>query len=461
MLRGIARRATFARALRSKRFALLWSGQTISAMGDGAFFTALAWQVLALTGSGTAMGAALVAEMLPLVLFMLIGGVAADRLPRRLTMLWSDGGRAVVTLIVAGLGLANLLQFWHLLALAFLFGLAEAFFRPAYQSIAPELVPVGDLPSANALTSLSRNVSTLIGPAIGAALVGLSSTSLAFAFDGLTFIASAVCLWLMGSQPVGMGAYAATTSPSTMDAGGDGLERVLASRSLAEGVTPGVAAVEIEMPAPSRPASGLRSAWADIKEGVSYVTGSTWLWLTIALAALGNVGMAPLQVALPKLVHDTYHQGVWLLGATLSATAAGSIVAALIMGQMGRIHRRGLLAYLGLLLTNVAEISFGLPFAARLAPGLPLVAGVGVGIGVGFFEVVWLTTLQELVPADKLGRVSSVDWLGSLCLQPVGLALVGALVDSMGPAWVFVAGGAVNLVLTLIGLTSREIRNLD
>jgi MFS family permease len=460
MLQAITRRVTFARALRSKRFALLWSGQTISSLGDGAFFTALAWQVLTLTGSGTAMGLALVAETTPIVLFMLIGGVVADRLPRRLTMLWSDVGRAVVTLVVAGLGIAGLLQFWHLLVLAFLFGLAEAFFRPAYQSIPPEIVPAEDLPSANALTSLSRNVSTLIGPAVGAALVGLSSASLAFAFDGLTFIVSAVCLLLMGQVDKPHAPYVA---PVATPASGDvaGIETVLAARALEAGPTPGVMTAEIEAPAPVRSTKGLSGMLADIREGISYITGSTWLWLTIALAALGNVGMAPLQVALPKLVHDTYHQGVWLLGATLSATAVGSMAAALIMGQIKRIRRRGLLAYLGLLLTNVAEIAFGLPLARQLAPGLPLVAGAAIGVGVGFFEIIWITTLQELVPADKLGRVSSVDWMGSLLLQPVGLAVIGALTDVMGPAWVFIAGGALNLALTLIGLASREIRALD
>jgi MFS family permease len=194
---------------------------------------------------------------------------------------------------------------------------------------------------------------------------------------------------------------------------------------------------------------------------VGYITGSTWLWLTIALASLGNVGMAPLQVALPKLVRDTYQQGVWLLGATLSVMAVGSIAAALVMGQMKRVRRRGLLAYMGLLVTNIAEISFGLPFARQLAPGLPLAAAFAIGVGIGFFEIVWITTLQELVPPDKLGRVSSVDWMGSLMLQPIGLAVVGALTDTMGPSWVFIAGGALNLALTLIGLTSREIRSLD
>lgn len=109
------------------------------------------------------------------MLLMLVGGVVADRLPCRLTLLWSDGGRAVVTLIVATLGLTGRLQFWHLIVLSALFGLAEAFFRPAIQSIPPELVPLEDSPSANALSSLTRNVTTLVGPAIGAALVTLIS----------------------------------------------------------------------------------------------------------------------------------------------------------------------------------------------------------------------------------------------------------------------------------------------
>ena len=224
---------------------------------------------------------------------------------------------------------------------------------------------------------------------------------------------------------------------------------------------PGVTTAEIEIPIPARSAKGLRGVLADIREGIGYITGSTWLWLTIALASLGNVGLAPLQVTLPKLVHDTYHQGVWLLGATLSATAVGSMGAALVMGQIGRVRRRGLLAYLGLLVTNVAEISFGLPFASQLAPALPLVAGAAIGVGIGFFEIVWITTLQELVPPDKLGRVSSVDWMGSLIFQPVGLAVVGVLTDVIGPSEVFIAGGALSLALTLIGLSSRAIRALD
>ena len=450
MVLRVLGRLAFARALRSRRFALLWSGQTVSALGDGAFFTALAWQVLILTGSGAAMGFALVAETTPIVLFMLIGGVVADRVPRRLAMLWSDGGRALAALVVAGLGIERLLVFWHLLALAFLFGLAEAFFRPAYQSIPPELVLPEDLPSANALTSLSRNLSMLIGPALGAALVTISTASWAFAFDGLTFVVSAVCLLLMGRIDR---ARPGAIAPAVW------------AVARPEASTPGIAAelaTAPEGPADSR--RGLRGMLADIREGISYITSSTWLWLTIALASLGNVGNAPLQVTLPKLVHDVYGQGAWLLGAVYSASAVGSILAALVMGQIKRVRRRGLVAYLALLLACGGLTMFGLPggLVERIvAPAVALAAGALIGVGFGIFEVVWLTTLQELVPPDKLGRVSSVDWMGSLLLQPIGLVVVGALTDRIGPSWVFIAGGALNLVLTLIGLATRAIRQLD
>jgi DHA3 family tetracycline resistance protein-like MFS transporter len=151
-----------AQALRSRPFALLWVGQSISALGDGAFATALAWQVLLLKGSGTAMGGVTVAWALPRLFFFLIGGVTADRFPRRLVLLWSDATRAIVVLLIAVLGWAHVLQLWHLITLALLFGVVDGFFVPAYQAITPQLVEKGHYPqpmpsaaSAEALGSCS------------------------------------------------------------------------------------------------------------------------------------------------------------------------------------------------------------------------------------------------------------------------------------------------------------------
>jgi MFS family permease len=414
-------RLSFARALRSRPYALLWAGQTVSVVGDGAYTTALAWQVLDLTGSATAMGVVLVARSIPMLLFLLIGGVAADRLPRRLVMLVSDTGRAVSVLAVAVLGWLHLLQLWHLVALSLVFGFVAGFFMPAYQSITPELVPTEDLPSANGLTGLSREMNILLGPLLGAALVARFGPTWAFALDGATFIVSALCLAAMR-------------------------------------VPPRPASAENEARSKRR---GLRGVVADIREGLGYIVGSSWLWVTITLASVGNLAWGSQSVTMPRLVRDVYHADVGLFGLLATAGGVGSIATMLVVGQMRRLRRRGLLAYSGIIVGSVALILYGLPLPLGLRPAVALGASFVIGAGLGLFTVIWETVLQELVPADKLGRVSSVDWLGSFALQPVGYAVVGVLTDRVGPAWVFVGAGAANLLLNLLALTVRGIRELD
>jgi MFS family permease len=419
-------RIRFTRALRSRPFALLWTGQTISALGDGAFATALAWQVLLLTHSATAMGIVEIATITPTVVFLLIGGVAADRLPRRLVMLWSDGGRAVLVLAVALLGRLDVLQLWHLILLALGFGVVRAFFFPAYQSIVPDTVNVEALPSANALTGLSRQLSLLLGPLLGGAFIALASPAAAFAFDGATFLVSAVCLLILRLP--------APTFPGVEEGG----------------VVPG------------QPPRQRVSILADVREGLGYVMSSSWLWVTILIFSLGNVGFAgPETVALPKLVADTYHQGPWLLGTLATALALGTIAATLVIGQVKHVGRRGLVAYLGCILSGLAFIVYGLPLPRASLPLAVLAASVVFGFGVGIFEIIWVTVLQELVPKEKLGRVSSIDAVGSFGLLPLGYGLAGVLADRFGPPFVFIAGGVMNLVLFVAALLLVPgIRNL-
>lgn len=419
-------RIRFARALRWRPYALLWSGQTISALGDGAFFTAMPWTVLLLTHSATAMGLVAIAEMLPRVLFLLVGGVTADRLPRRLILLWSDAGRGVAVLAVAVLAWIGALQLWHLIALGLLFGLADGFFMPAYNAIPPQLVPEEDLPSANSLTSLGRQMSVLVGPALGTFFIAVTGVRGAFLFDGLTFAFSAACLVAMGALPKAGAMPAAASLPAAM-----GVERE----------------------------SG--GFFAQAREGFRYILGSTWLWVTILLAAFGNMcWTGTLSVAAPKLIHDFFHSGVWLLGALQIAIAIGSIAATLVVGSLRRLRWRGPTAYLGLLLSSLALTALGLPLSLPPAVQVGL-SGAAIGVGLGIFEPIWTTTLQQLVPAEKLGRVSSVDWLGSLVMSPLGMGLAGVLTDRAGAAVVFVGAGLLNTALTLIGLSVRGIRELD
>jgi MFS family permease len=400
------------RALHSRPFALLWTGQTISALGDGAFATALAWQVLLLTHSATAMGIVEIASITPTVVFLLIGGVAADRLPRQIVMLWSDGGRAVLVLTIALLGHLGVLQLGHLIVLALCFGVVRAFFFPAYQSIVPEMVHAEELPSANALTGMSQELSLLLGPLLGGAFIALAGPASAFAFDGATFLVSVGCLLAIK------------------------LPRFTST------------AVDGDRAATEHPQAKRPSIVSDVREGIGYVMSSPWLWVTILIASLGNVGFSgPQTVALPKLVKVTYGQGPWLLGALAAALALGTIAATLLIGQMKHLRRRGLVAYLGCILSGFAFIVYGLPLPRTVMPVAAFGASIVFGFGIGIFSIIWVTVLQELIPTEKLGRVSSIDALGSFGLLPLGYGLAGILADRFGPPFVFIAGGAINIAL--------------
>jgi MFS family permease len=419
-------RLRFVRALRSRPFAWLWAGQTISALGDGAYTVALAWAVLKLTGSATDMGIVLVARSVPMLIFLLLGGVAADRLPRRLVMLASDAGRAVAVLAIALLEWQRTLQLWHLVALAAFFGFVSSFFMPAYQSIAPELVEVEALPSANGLSGLSRQIGMLLGPLIGGALVAALGAQDAFAFDGLTFVVSALCL-----LAVRMPAAVQSARPEAQAAAGTHHR-------------------------------GIRGVTSDLREGMSYILASSWLWVTILIASILNLAFSgAVVVALPKLVADVYHAGATLFGVIATLGGLGAIFATFVVGQARRLRHRGILAYGGSAVASAGLIAFGLPLPLAALPLVALGASFMEGFGISVFSVIWDTVLQELVPADKLGRVSSVDLLGSFCLQPVGFLLAGVLADRIGPAWVFVGAGSVSLALNLAGLCIRGIRQLE
>lgn len=426
-LASVRRQLHFARAFQSRAFALLWTGQAVSSLGDGVFTTALAWEVLIKTGSASAMSAVVVARYIPMVLFFLIGGVSADRLPRRLLLLYSDSGRAVIVLLIALLDIAHILQIWHLVVLSIFFGIVNSFFSPAYYSIVPELVSEGDLRSANSLNSLSRQVNGLLGPLLGAAIVAMAGAAVGFAFDGVTFLVSALCLCAMR-----------VSHPTRLSSGID---------------------------KPSQPRAFKQKSlqvFHDVLEGFRYVAGTGWLWVSIVIAAIANIGfMGTLMIALPKLVHDFYGAGVWLLGALLMTFSAGSIVAALFVGQLEHLRRRGIVGYLALLMAGVALAFYGMPVAPVVREVIPLVASFVVGFGIGAFEVIWDVLLQEFVPSAKLGRVNSIDLLGSYSLMPLGYAIIGILTDHMGPGVVFLAGGILNIVLASIALCIPGVRHLD
>lgn len=368
------------RSLRNRPFANLWSGQTISRLGDALYQIALAWWVLEKTGSATTMGLVLVFSIAPAILFALIGGVLVDRLPRFRIMLSSDLVRGVIVIGVSILAYADRLEVWHIFIASLLFGIVDAFFQPAYMAAVPEIVDSATLPSANSLTSLSQQAAGVLGPLLGAILVKWGGTPTAFLLDGISFFISAAFL-----------------IP---------LQRMETQR-------PAVPATKIDF-------------WKDMRDGLRIVFGLPWIWITILLASLGNVTRGgPTHVAIPFIMDETLKAGVDGLGWFRTVVFFGSVVGALWVGRMVKIHRRGWITYGAMILAGFMTIWIGI---ARTIEEV-LAAGLVIGICTAIFNLLWITTLQETVAQDKLGRVASIDYLGSLVFVPIGFAVTGFFTD--------------------------------
>ena len=399
------------RALAYRPFALLWSGQTISRIGDSLYQIALAWWVLEKTGSATAMGTVLIFSSVPMLLFLLVGGVVVDRLPRPRVMFISDLLRGLVVTIVALLAFQNLLEVWHIYIASVVFGLAEAFFRPAYTAIMPDVAPREALTSANSLTSLSQEVAGIGGPAIGAAIIAAGGTSMAFVLDAVSFFISAGCLVAILSMT----------------------------------------------PAEIKPSESL-GILHDMREGIGTVRASPWLWITIAFAAFANITLAgPFSVTTPFLIKDHLHAGVGSLGLVFSALSLGSVLAAIWLGSRTHLRRRGVFAYGAWLVSALFVTAFGLSPLVIGVAAAAFVCGAGLSIG----NLIWVNTLQELVPSNLLGRVSSIDNLGSLVFTPIGYGIAGWATDLIGPANVFIVAGIITMCITILGLMHPAVRNLD
>jgi hypothetical protein len=198
--------------------------------------------------------------------------------------------------------------------------------------------------------------------------------------------------------------------------------------------------------------------WADLREGIGTVMASPWIWITILVSSFMNVTLVePHSIALPFLVGSEWKADVNTLGLLYIAFPLGYAVASVGLGCLTRIPRRGLTAYVGTILAGLGMFVLGLP-----AP-LPLILLMAFvnGAGLETFSMIWVNTLQEMVPSDKLGRVSGIDWLGSFALQPIGFGLTGWAVEQWGAARVCVMGGGVTVLLSALALLHPKVRRLE
>lgn len=180
--------------------------------------------------------------------------------------------------------------------------------------------------------------------------------------------------------------------------------------------------------------------------------------MTILMDALTNVTLVgPYSVALPFLVAQKWPGNVNALGLLYALFPVGYVLGGIWLGRQSTLRRRGLLLYGGTVLAGLSLLALGLP--------LPLVvlglAAVLNGAALEAGGLAWANLLQEQVPGEKLGRVVSIDMIGSTAFLPLGLAAAGLLTDSLGPAPVFILGGGITMLIALLGLAHPAIRRLD
>jgi DHA3 family tetracycline resistance protein-like MFS transporter len=384
--------------LRERDFALLWTGMTVSLLGDGIYLVAVAWQVYDLSNDPTALSLVGLSWTIGMVAFLLTGGVVSDRIERRRVMIGADLVRATVLVAIGALSLAGVLEVWHLVALVVLFGAGEAFFGPAFGAILPDVVPGGQLVQANALDQLVRQAAgRLIGPALGGFVVAAVGTGSAFLIDAATFAVSAACV----------GALRVRSLPQT-----DGRER---------------------------------SARAELREGVVFVRSQPWLWATLIAAAVSLLMfLGPLEVLLPFVVRNDLHAGPGAFGAILAAAGAGSVVISLLLSQRGLPRRYLTFMYATWSMATLPLAGYALGTAVWQLMALAFVYGACMSAG----TVVWATLMQTRVPAGLRGRVHSLDWFVSIGLTPVSFALTGPVSKAIGIDATLIAAGVVPAVLT-------------
>ena len=399
------------RSLKQPAFLTLWIGQTLSRIGDYIYEIALAWWVLQKTGSAQIMSLVLIFALTPSILFALLGGVVVDRFSRPKLMFTSDILRGLVALVVALLARADILAVWHVYIASLLFGFLDAFFQPAYAALVPQLVPKPDLTSANALTSLSLHLGRFAGPSLGAVIFTWLGPTWVFGFNSASFFVSSAFL---------------------------------------------VPLLFVSIPAPDR--SEESHIWQEIHAGLKAVTSRRWLWVTILTISLTNITLVgPYSVAMPFLVSDFMKANTSTLGLIYTVFPLGYVVSSFWLGRYPKIRRRGLVSFLGIALAALMLALFGL----HLPLWALLVAALVNGIALQADQLAWTSLLQEKIPNEELGRVFSLDSLGSFALLPVGLAVTGWATQTLGPSMVFLIGGGLTVLIALLALLLPDIRNLD
>ncbi|WP_193612054.1 MFS transporter [Nocardioides lijunqiniae] len=392
--------------LREQNFRWYFLARMVNMAGSTMASVALAFAVLEVSDSPSALGTVLAAMSIPMVVFLLVGGVVADRFGRTLVIQTANVVSGLCQLSIAALVLGGHAQVWQLVCLAAVIGTSSAMSFPALASVLPQLVPREQLQQANVLISMMRGTLTVIGPSLAGILVVTAGPGWALAVDGTTYLVSAALL------------------------------------------------LRVRIPAPVR-RQDKPTMLVELREGWTVFRSTTWLWVVVlafmALNAIHSGAISTLGPVLAK-TSDLGERG-W--GLVLSAEAVGLLLMTVVMTRV-RLERPLLFGMLGIGALALPMIMLGLN--PQVVPVMAVMVLAGAGTEV--FNLGWNLAMQENIPDEMLSRAYSYDALGSFVAIPVGQLLFGPLGMHFGVQQVILAGGIAYAAIAGITLLSRSVRDL-
>jgi DHA3 family tetracycline resistance protein-like MFS transporter len=351
--------------------------------------------------------------MIPGLILLLIGGTLVDQLSRRLVMLISDAICGISVSLLAMLIVLRKEQLPELFLLAVILGIASAFFRPASTAIIRDVLPPELFISANSLSSLSQALAQyLLGPLAGGVIVAAAGSGWAFGIDAATFAVGAACLAAMRN-----------------------ITEVKAAKT--------------------RLASGMI-------EGLRYCRSQRWLWWSMLALGVANLScFVPFSILEPLLVKNIFHDGPVAVGIMFAASGSGGALASAFAARRKTPARRVQTMWTAWSISGICGMFIG------FSPGLWVaVAFAGMTWGLATYgNIIWLSMIQQETPPILLGRISSIDWLFSLALGPLGAVVGGAAALAIGVRLTLMAGGAITAatgtVLLIPGMTDPDKQRIE
>ncbi len=391
--------------LRQPNFRWFFAGRCVSFLGNGMAPVALAFAVLELTGSATALGLVLAARTAPQLIFLVVGGVWADRLPRHFVLVGSSLLAGVSQAAAAALLIGGNAEVWQLVILEAVNGTAASFYYPSDTSVIPLLVSKDNIQEANSVLRLGGNATTIGGAALAGLLVAAFNPGWTVAIDAATFFAAAIFMAAM------------------------------------RGIDAASAAAQ--------------SFFRDLVEGWQEFTAHRWLWTIVLQFSVMLAAYLGGFIVLGPVVAEREMDGARSWALIVGAQSVGLLLGGLLMVRW-RASRPILVATLAVFLHAAPLACLALTLSAWIVASAALAEGIAAEV----FSVYWYTALHEHVAPGALSRVSAYDALGSISLSPIGMAVAGPLADSLGVAPTLWLAAGLIVGVTAATLLVPEVRNL-